>query len=69
MPKPKRTIEVVVTDTGAITIEAREFKGRGCEAATQFLEEALGAVQTRQRKPEYTQVNTTGTGTSTTVHT
>jgi hypothetical protein len=61
MPAPKRTIEVVVSPTGAIQIEAKEFKGRGCEEATRFLEEALGQVKTRRKKPEYTQINTTHT--------
>ncbi len=51
----KRTIEVVISPTGDISIEAVGFKGADCEKATQFLEEALGVCTKRQRKPEYHQ--------------
>lgn len=51
----KRTIEVVVSPTGDISIEAVGFKGADCETATKFLEEALGLATDRQRKPEYHQ--------------
>ncbi len=51
----KRTIEVVVSPTGDIAIEAVGFKGADCEKATKFLEEALGVCTNRQRKPEYHQ--------------
>ncbi len=48
-----RTIEVVVDAAGQIKIDAVGFNGADCEKATQFLEEALGEVSDRQRKPEY----------------
>jgi hypothetical protein len=51
----KRTIEVVVSPTGDISIEAVGFKGADCGKATQFLEEALGVCTQKQRKPEYHQ--------------
>lgn len=50
-----RTIEVVVSPEGAIQIDAVGFKGPDCEHATKFLEEALGTVQQKQKKPEYHQ--------------
>lgn len=58
----KKTIEVIIGPTGAITIEAKEFKGRGCEEATRFLEESLGSVKERKKKPEYHQIQATGSG-------
>jgi len=48
-----RTIEVVVGPDGTLKIDAVAFQGADCEKATQFLEEALGQVSARQRKPEY----------------
>jgi hypothetical protein len=49
----KRTLEILISPTGEIQIDALGFKGPDCEQATRFLEEVLGAVQVRQRKPEY----------------
>ena len=51
----KPTIEVVVSPTGDIVIEAVGFKGADCEAATKFLEEALGVLTAKTRKPEFHQ--------------
>jgi len=51
----KRSIEVIVSPAGDISIEAISFKGAACEKATRFLEESLGVCSTRQRKPEYLQ--------------
>jgi hypothetical protein len=48
-----RTIEVIVDDVGHIQIDAIGFQGVDCEKATAFLEQALGQVGDRQRKPEY----------------
>ena len=49
----KRTIEVIVSPTGDIRIDAVGFQGADCQQATQFLEEALGAPVNRQKKPEF----------------
>lgn len=51
----KRTIEIVVSPIGDIRIDAVGFKGSDCEQATKFLEEALGVVSTKTKKPEYHQ--------------
>ena len=51
----KPTIEVLISPTGEIVIEAVGFKGADCEAATRFLEEALGVMNSKVKKPEYHQ--------------
>ena len=51
----KQTIEVIIAPDGAIQIDAVGFKGADCEHATKFLEEALGCVTQKQKKPEYHQ--------------
>ena len=51
--KQKKTIEVSVSPTGAISIEAEGYNGSGCEEATRFLEEALGLPGKRKRKAEF----------------
>ncbi len=48
-----KTIEVIVAPDGSIQIDAVGFQGTDCERATAFLEDALGSVADRQRKPEY----------------
>ena len=48
-----RRIHVRVTSTGEITVEAEGFQGKGCEAATKAIEEALGKPRTRTRKPDF----------------
>ncbi len=48
-----RTIEIIVGPQGGIQIEAVNFRGPDCEQATRFLEEALGQIKQRRRKPEY----------------
>ena len=49
----QKTIEVSVSPTGAITIEADGYTGSSCEDATRFLEEALGLPGKRTRKAEF----------------
>ncbi len=51
----KLTIEIIVTPTGEIQIDAVGFKGADCEKATKFLEEALGTIGKKIKKPEYHQ--------------
>ena len=54
-----RTIEIIIGSTGEIQIDAVGFKGPDCEKATAFLEEALGGVGQKIKKPEYRQYGTT----------
>lgn len=51
----KRTIEIIIAPSGEIKIDAIGFKGADCEQATKFLEEALGVVSQKTKKPEYHQ--------------
>jgi len=51
----KKTIEVIVSAKGEIQIDAVGFRGADCERSTRFLEEALGVVSNRAKKPEYHQ--------------
>lgn len=48
-----RTIEVVIQPTGELQIDAVGFKGADCEKATAFLQQVLGQITGKQRKPEY----------------
>jgi hypothetical protein len=50
-----RTIEIIIGPAGEIQIDAVGFKGPDCEQATKFLEEALGVVGQKVKKPEYHQ--------------
>lgn len=48
-----RAIEIIIDQQGSLKIEALNFQGADCEKATRFLEEALGELKGRTRKPEY----------------
>ena len=48
-----RRILVKVSQFGEITVEADGFQGKGCEAATRAIEEALGKRTVRTLKPEH----------------
>ena len=48
-----RKIHVRVSPFGEITVEAEGFQGKGCEAATKAIEEALGTPRERTRKPDF----------------
>ena len=50
-----RRILVRVSPTGDIQVEAEGFQGKGCEAATQAIEQALGKRIGRTLKPEHRQ--------------
>ena len=53
MNRTRRSIHVRVSPAGEITVEARGFAGKGCEAATAAIEAALGSARHRTRKPEF----------------
>lgn len=50
-----RTVEVIVTSSGEVIINATGFAGSDCEKATAFLEMALGKLAAKERKPEFYQ--------------
>ncbi len=54
-----RTIEIIIGPGGEIQIDAVGFRGPDCEKASKFLEEALGMVGEKIKKPEYHQRSTT----------
>jgi hypothetical protein len=48
-----RKILVRVSPAGDISVEAEGFQGKGCEAATKAIEDALGKPRERTRKPQF----------------
>lgn len=53
-----KEIVVTVAPDGGISIDAIGFKGRSCEAATAFLEKALGQAVNSKKKAEFYQTET-----------
>jgi len=49
----QQEIQVDIGPDGSVRIDAAGFSGPDCEQATAFLEQALGTVTARRRKPEY----------------
>ena len=45
-------IIVTVTNMGDVTIHAKGYSGNSCEAATKFIEDAIGKVTNRKATPE-----------------
>ncbi|MDB6025141.1 MAG: hypothetical protein JWM68_1364 [Verrucomicrobiales bacterium] len=54
-----KTVEIIISPGGEIQIDAVGFNGPDCERATRYLEEALGVVGNRVKKPEHQQRNRT----------
>jgi hypothetical protein len=48
-----RRILVRVSPFGDLTVEAEGFQGKGCEAATKAIEDALGKPKDRVRKADF----------------
>ena len=48
-----KTIEVLISPTGQLTVNAAGYQGADCEKATAFLGQALGRLAAKQRKPEW----------------
>jgi hypothetical protein len=48
-----KSIEVIVQPDGSLKIDAVGFQGTDCEKATAFLEQALGKIAGKQKKPEF----------------
>ena len=55
----QRIIDVIVNVDGSLVVDAVGFKGPECDKATRFLEEALGQIASKQRKPAYNKRNKT----------
>ena len=52
-----KAVEIIISPSGQLTINAAGFSGADCEKATAFLEQALGKLTAKQRKPEWHQRN------------
>ncbi len=51
----RRALEIIIAPSGSLQIDAVGFNGSECEQASAFLEQALGTITNKQRKPEYQQ--------------
>jgi hypothetical protein len=49
----RQEITVTINQDGRATVSVSGIDGPACRAATKSLEEALGAVRSRERTPEY----------------
>jgi hypothetical protein len=56
---PKKEIKITIAPDGNTTVEAVNFKGIGCKAATKPFEDALGVVTDDKDKPEIRLTETT----------
>ena len=59
----RQEITVTIDQDGQATVTVTGIDGPGCEAATEALEQALGAVRSRERTPEYYRVRQQQTST------
>lgn len=48
-----KNITVTIGPNGEVKVEANGFKGKGCDAATKAIREALGATASETKKAEY----------------
>ena len=48
-----KTIEVIVSTTGDVTVQTKGFTGSTCKAASEFMEQALGIKQSEKLTSEF----------------
>ena len=53
-----KTIEITVSPTGETTVQTKGFAGSSCQAASRFIEQALGTVQSDKATTEMYQAAT-----------
>ncbi|NQV25789.1 MAG: DUF2997 domain-containing protein [Rhodopirellula sp.] len=53
-----KTIEITVKPDGSTSLETKGFAGNGCQAASRFLEQALGSRGSEQLTSEFHQGET-----------
>ena len=58
----QKHIDITFASDGTVEVEAIGFKGQGCEQATKQVEEALGIVANRKKKPDFYQPAKSSTG-------
>lgn len=58
-------VVVEITPAGSIKVDAKGFKGQGCQKATEQIEIALGGagVKSKKKKPEFFAAPSTKAGT------
>jgi len=56
---PARTIEIVISPTGAVTLQTKGYSGSDCLQASRNLEKALGVVANDVKTGEFHQPATT----------
>ena len=52
----RQEITVTIDQDGRATVTVNGIDGPGCEAATEAIERALGAVRSREHTPDYYRV-------------
>ncbi len=52
----KKTIEIIVSPTGATTVETKGFQGASCREASRFIEQALGQKTSERLTTEFYQM-------------
>lgn len=50
-----KTIEITISPTGQTVVQTKGFTGSSCQAASRFLEQALGTPQSVERTAEFYQ--------------
>ena len=56
-----KTIEIIVTPEGKTSLQTVGFRGSSCQAASRFLEEALGKRIAQRRTAEFYETTQTET--------
>jgi hypothetical protein len=51
----QRSIEVLVSPTGEVSVQTRGYTGSDCLQASKFLEQSLGIITTDRRTTEFYQ--------------
>ena len=48
-----KSVDITIDRHGAVQVDAKGFKGKGCAEATEQIQLVLGGSQDTKKKPEY----------------
>ncbi len=49
----KVELEIIIDENGEVLVDVKGMKGKKCEEISNYIEEALGEIKSKKKKPEY----------------
>lgn len=49
----KVELEIIIDEDGEVQVDIKGMKGKKCEEISKYIEEILGEIKNKKKKPEY----------------